>query len=74
MKKINKNLKKRVEKVKEELKSLGFTNSKNDFSRKYSEYLTDTIRLDNLWYCKVADEEFTSKLESFLTFKKTQYK
>ena len=73
MKEDSKSLKKRVEKVKSKLSSLGFKNSKNDFNVKYPEF-NDEERLNNLWYCKVSDKEFTIKLEAFLTFKETYYK
>ncbi|WP_439132387.1 hypothetical protein [Polaribacter sp.] len=77
MKERNKKLKKRVEFVKKELDSLQIKNPKHFFGLKNPEYLGDNHkeeRLKNLWYCRVFDEDFTKKMESFLTFKKTQYK
>jgi hypothetical protein len=74
-----KNLKKRVKACRnqmKELKALRFY-----FVLKYPQYApknsedTEAInRLDNLWYGKVLDEEFTEKLEAFTKFKLTQYK
>lgn len=77
MKDRNKKLKKRVESVKKELKSLQIKNPMHFFVLKNPEYVGDEHRehrLKNLWYCKVFDEDFTKKIEAFLTFQKTQYK
>lgn len=79
----NKKLKQRVLSCKKILDGLNIKNARVDFAKKYPKYyssniLTDTSdlkdRLNNLWYCKVFDEDFTKNLESFTKFKQTQYK
>ena len=83
MKDRNKKLKLRVEKARERLDALNIKSQKHDFGLKYQEYLSDKDvhdrsskreRLNNLWYCRVFDEDFTKKLEAFVLFKETQYK
>ena len=83
MKDRNKKLKLRVEKVRNTFKSLGFNDQKKEFVMKYPEFVSHKNkeeesskreRLNNLWYCRVFDEDFTKKLEAFVLFKETQYK
>lgn len=81
MRKRNEILKKRVEKCREELKSLGVKKQLYAFALKYPKYIggntkeekeKSKFRLENLWYCRAFDETFTESLEAFVKFKETQ--
>jgi hypothetical protein len=67
----------RVLKAKEALKTIGVKMPRYYFSLKYPEYKTDdgdvqkdNHELNNLWYGKVMNEDFTIKLEAFVEYKK----
>ena len=64
----------RVLKCRKRLKLAGIKMPRHFFSLKYPEYKDDQDKLNNLWYGKVENDEFTKKLESFTTFKEIQYK
>ena len=70
------NLYVRVLKAKGELNKLGVKMPRYYFCLKYPEYkaidsklLKDNHKLDNLWYGKITDEDFTVKLEAFVKYK-----
>lgn len=62
----------RVMKCRDDLAEIGVKSARYYFNRKYPEYRDD--KLNNLWYCKIADKDFTKKLESFTRYKKTEFK
>lgn len=71
----------RVENCREQLKTMEIKNPKHFFCLKYPEYKPKDDsdkesfnKIDNLYYGKITDEDFTVKLESFVTFNKTHYK
>ena len=72
MEKTDDTLKKRVKKCKGKLNELGVKSARHYFVRKYPKYNEKNrpMRLDNLWYGKVLDKEFTIKLESFVKYQK----
>lgn len=81
MKERNKKLKSRVENARKKLDKLDIPNLRNKFKKKYPEYYGGKTqeeidakenRLNNLWYCKAFDEDFTRKLEAFLEYLKAQ--
>jgi len=67
----NEELKKRVMDCRSELAEIGVKSARYYFSLKYPEFNND--KLDNLWYCKIEDQDFTEKLESFTTFKRVEF-
>jgi hypothetical protein len=68
------NLNSRVLDCRIRLRSMGVKMPRHFFTLKYPEYRGDDDKLNNLWYGKIDDDDFTSKLESFTEFKKVQYK
>ena len=67
-------LKLRVATAMGELKYMGAIKSaKYYFAQKYPQYSQDDDRLNNLWYSKSTDENFTKCLEAFVTYKKTEF-
>jgi hypothetical protein len=69
-------LREKVSSSLKKLKDLKIKNARWDFIRKYPEYgkEEDVYRLENLWYGKSTDEDFTTKLESFVKYKETEFK
>lgn len=74
-------LDKRVETCRDKLNTLGVKSARFYFALKYPEYrpkdkkdIQAKNRIDNLWYGKITDEDFTKKLEAFTTFKEVQFK
>ena len=63
----------KVLKLKSKLKEIGVSQAKYYFSLKYPEYLKDSEELDNLWYGKISNEEFTEKLEAFVIYKQEEF-
>ena len=63
---------KRVKKCRDELKELGLPSPRYFFALKYKEYNNEN-RLNNLYYGKIADADFTVKLEAFTRYKITEY-
>lgn len=70
----NKRLKKRVEASRSELKLLQVKSPRFHFANKYPKYSgkENEDRLNNLWYGRAFDEDFTTELEAFVEFKKVQ--
>ena len=66
-------LKRRVMICKSKLQHIGVIAPKQYFCLKYSTYKDDINRLDNLWYCKISDEQFVKDLEAFTTFKEVEF-
>jgi hypothetical protein len=71
-------LKLRVLQARSDLQEIGADKrAQHYFCLKYPEYKpvteSDYHRLRNLWYGKVAEEDFTKKLEAFVTFQKAIY-
>lgn len=70
-------LSKRVKICREKLRELEIKNPKHFFALKYREYTPknekDYNKLDNLFYGKIEDKNFTIKLESFVEFMKIQF-
>jgi hypothetical protein len=66
-------IKQRVKTCRNEIKKLGVKAARFYFVLKYPEYNSQN-RLDNLWFGKIEDEDFTIKLEAFTEFKKVQFK
>ena len=61
----------RVMKSRSKLAEIGVKSARYYFNRKFPEYRDD--KLNNLWYCKITDEDFTKKLESFTKYKQTEF-
>ena len=79
LKKKNTNdLKDRVYKCRETLAKLGVKKGLDEFCKKYPELIPKVNdikaiqRLQNLWYGKLADTNFTIKLEAFVVFKEAE--
>jgi hypothetical protein len=68
------NLKRRVLDCRSILQKLGVKMPRHFFTLKYPEYNSDEDKLNNLWYGKIENDDFTNKLESFTKFKEVQYK
>ena len=71
-----KELKLRVLKCRSDLKKIGVKKQMDKFALKYPEFYKDKKaikRLNNLWYNKITDENFTKKLELFVEYKKSEY-
>lgn len=62
-----KDLIERVKKVKKYLKFHDIKDAKRNFidSAYGALYQAESTRVDNLWQCKITDEDFTTKLELF---------
>lgn len=76
-----KELKERVSKCRNKLRELEIKNPKHYFCLKYPEYkpksnidLKAKSKIDNLYYGNFIDEDFTIKLEAFVSFTKTHFK
>ena len=69
----NSDLMKRVHASRSKLAYLGVKSARYYFCLKYTEYKDDQNRLDNLWYAKITEVEFTKKLEAFTTFKEVEF-
>jgi len=70
-------LKERVKVCRDKLKELGVRNARYYFAKKYPEYAKDDkakTRLDNLFFCKISDEQFTKDLEAFTSYKEVEFK
>ena len=71
-------LKTRVEQCREKLNKLEIKSARHYFIRKYPEYTpknkSDEYRIENLWFGKSTDEDFTKKLESFTKYKELEFK
>ena len=65
-------LKERVLKAREELKEIGVKMPRYYFTLKFPKYSNEPDRLDNLYYVKIEEEQFTKELESFVQYKKTE--
>lgn len=65
----NNELKRRVLACRGKLEAIGVKMPRHFFCRKYPEFKDDEDRLNNLWYVKIADKDFTDKLAAFTTFK-----
>lgn len=71
VKPVKKNRDKNIASVKdcrERLKKLGVKNAKTKFFNTYYGKMlySDFNRLDNLWMCRITDEEFTNRLKQFI--------
>ncbi len=67
-------LKLRVATAMGQLKHIGaFKSAKYYFAQKYPQFSQDDDRLNNLWYGRSTDEDFTTCLEAFVTFKKVEF-
>lgn len=71
-------LRERVGKCREKLSELGVKSARFYFTRKFPEYQEkDDIsknRIENLWFGKSTDLDFTKKLESFTKYKEIEFK
>lgn len=71
-------LRNRVEKCRDRLSELKIKSARFYFAKKYPEYEpkddTDQYRLENLWFGKSTDLDFTKKLESFTKYKEVEFK
>lgn len=62
--------------IREELKELGLRHVKYLFTLKFPEYAwgefkdNNYTKLDNLWFGKVKDDEFLTKMKAFLRYAK----
>lgn len=69
-------LKRRVMVCRSKLQHIGVIGAKQGFCLKFPQYKSNNEslrRLDNLWYCKVSDEQFVKELESFVVFKEVEF-
>ncbi len=66
-------LKRRVLACRGKLDAIGVKMPRHFFCKKYPEFKDDEDRLNNLWYIKTSNQDFTTKLESFTTFKEVEF-
>ena len=69
-------LKRRVLSCRSSLIAIGVKRPMDKFAIKFPEFAKNErqiTRLNNLWYNKITDDDFTKKLELFVEFKKNEY-
>jgi hypothetical protein len=69
----NSELKIRVLTCRSKLEKIGVKMPRHFFCKKYPEFINDENRLNNLWYAKISNKDFTTKLEAFTTFKEVEF-